>query len=236
MDYNLLELVRKTPGAVSMTELFGLFDTVVNNLQCPMGVAVDLGSNAGKSSFVGSAALSAIFRTDTFHLVDPVYDLTNEEEWKNTFQKTVDNLPWGYCKEKNFKKDLLRKLKKVSKLEHVLYGVTSLTYLKESRNYSYVFIDSDDHQLDLLHQETRMLLEKVMVGGLIFFHDFMGNYVAPGMTADYMVGTGLYEYVDIDWQKAINFVNKYDLEKDNNTWHFKDMANPNFLGCIKRVK
>ena len=233
---SLLAIAQKTPGAVSITELYGLFDTVVNNLQCPMGIAVDLGSNAGKSSLIGSAALSAIFRTDKFHLVDPVYDLTNEAEWKNTFQKTVDNLPWGYCKEKNFKKDLMRKMKKASTLKHVLYGVTSLTYLKESRNYSYVFIDSDDHQLDLLYQEEKMLSDKVMIGGLIFFHDFMGNYVAPGIIATHMVETGMYEFVEIDWQKAISFVNKYDLEKDNNTWHFKDMANPNFLGCIKRVK
>ncbi len=232
----LLKIVQKTPGAISMTEAFGVFDTIMNNLKCSVGIAVDLGSNAGKSSLIGTSALSALNRMDVFHCVDPVYDLNNEKEWANTFQKTADNMPWGICRELDFKKNLLNKLQSVSSLHHTLYGETSLTYLKTPRSFSYVFLDSDDHQLELIMQEVKMLMEQVMVDGLLFFHDFMGNYVAPGMAYEYLVDTGYYEPVHINWDKAIEFVNKYNLEEDNDSWHFKHLENPNFAGCLKRIK
>lgn len=234
---NLLKAVQKIPGAISMTEAFALYHTILNNLEATVtGIAVDLGSNAGKSSIIASTAISDLDRQDEFHLVDPVYDLENENEWKNTIQGSADKMPWPFCRKKTFQRNLKSTLKKYSNLKHVLYGVTSRTYLTIDRVYSYVFIDSDDHQIELVSFEGLAVLHQVCMGGLVFFHDYGGNYIAPGIVYDKMVETKLYEPVEIDWKRAIKFVNVHDLEKDNNSWHFKDMDNPTFLGCLKRVR
>lgn len=233
---NLWRTIQNTPGAVAITEMVGLYNTILDNLNCSNGIAADLGSNAGKSSLAASVALSKLGRNDEFHLVDPIYDLTNQAEWAKTVQKTSDKMPWGFCRRETFQKDLLNKLEKFSSLEHILYGITSLTYLETIRSYSYVFIDSDDHQFELVMWEARRILEQVKIGGLVFFHDFEGNYPTPGMAYEYMIDVGMYKPIEIDWGKAIDYVNKYDLERENDSWHFPNLTNPTFLGCLKRVK
>ena len=228
----LFQDAKKIPGAISMIEAVGIYDTVVRYLKTPGGIAVDFGSHAGKSSIIGAKALSDAGFTDTFYMVDLAYDLDNPE-WETTTQGTADKMPWGYLRDAN---DFIQN----RMLEHYLMvelrGLSSLQFL--SRNIqplAYVFIDSDDHQFDLVMAEVKMLEDSVSPGGLVFFHDFENQYIAPKQAHDYLIGTGKYESIPIDWDAAKRYAEKHKLEEGNDSWHMPGVDYPNFVGCARRL-
>lgn len=232
----LFEHIKKIPGAVSITEMVALYDTIRKNIQCRdrLTVALDLGSHAGKSSCAGSAALSSLGRYDIFLMIDPVYDLGNDEAWKRTVQGSADKMPWGHVREEGFKKRVLENVQKHSSLLHRMYGTYSLHMLEDAANVSYVFIDSDDHQPELVSQEVAKLEDRVLPGGLIFFHDFNNQYHGPRMAYNWLVQRGKYEPIGIDCPSAIQFVQENNLEDGNDSWHMPGEKYPCYIGCVRR--
>jgi len=235
----LFEKAKCVPGAISMTEAYALFDTITKNLsgKTPEAHALDLGSHAGKSSCVAAAALAFLGRAEIFHMVDPVYDLNNEQAWKQTVQGSASRMPWSYCNNVVFKDEVLDLVHSVSGNVPFLHGLSSVDFFRTYPNekYSYVFIDSDDHQPELVLTEVNILQDRVLPGGLVFFHDFKNQYHGPAMAHEWLVRTGKYESIDIDWSTAKSIVNEYRLEVGNNSWHMPGVDNPNFLGVVRRL-
>jgi len=230
----MFEDVKKIPGAISMTESVGIYRTVIGSLQGdPHGVAVDLGSNAGKSSIVGAKALADVGFKGRFFMVDLAYDLMNPE-WKHTTQGDADLMPWGYLREPNAKATIKKRVEKY--YPHVvLAGLSSIQFLSQAKGpVSYAFIDSDDHQVELVHQEVRMLEHLVSPGGLVFFHDFRNQYIGPAKAYEYLISTGKYEAIEIDWKSAIEYAKENKLEDGNDSWHMPGVDFPIFVGCVRR--
>lgn len=230
--------IARTPGAISMTEAWAIYSAIITNLssRVEQGHVLDLGSHAGKSTMVMSAALACLGRAELIHMVDPVYDLNNEQAWRQTIQGTAKNLPWGYCCEPSFKDDVIKRVYEVSSLVPVLHGLSSVDFLaKYDYTFSCVFIDSDDHQPELVMHEARLLENRVKLGGLVFFHDYKNQYVGPYMASEELLKTGKYELVGVNWVTITPFVNEYRLEENNNSWHMPGVANPNFVGILRRI-
>ncbi len=234
---DILNYVKKIPGALSVTEMVCLYFTLSQYFSLKVGVTLDLGSHAGKSACIASAAFGLWDKNISFFLIDPLYDLENETAWKNTTQGCVENIPWNYCKEENFKEEVKKRIVEFSQnvVPHLI-GLTSLQFFNQStiKEFDYVFIDSDDHQKELILKEVDYLKDKISLGGLIFFHDFNNQYVGPIQAYDYLLGTGHFEMILLDWNKALDFVKQGDLEKNNSSWHMPGEEYPTYLGCLRR--
>ena len=249
MDNKLevLQSIKEVPGAVSTAEMMAVYDTITKYLICPKGglsFALDFGSHAGKSSIVGAAALSNIGRKDMFCMIDPVYDLSNESAWKHTIQGSSDKMPWGYCRKETFKEDVRKRVVRHTDLGVRLIGQTSIKFLEDLSDVavSYVFIDSDDHQIELIMREVELLETMVMVGGIIMFHDFENQYTSPATAANWLVAGGNYEKLSIDWDYILTYVKAVSLEIGNDTWQNPNADRtkvdeiPNFVGAVRRIK
>lgn len=236
-----LNTVRRTPGAISMTEAVGLYNTITLHLnpQLPAGTAVDLGAHAGKSSMVAARALTSLKRNDVFCCIDLLYDLTNEA-WKNTVQGSSENLPWPHAKHPNFGGIVEKRVQNSCELPVGTFGMSSLQFLtlpkvKEKADIIYAFVDTDDHETDLVMAEVEALCGLIVPGGLVFFHDFENQFIGPKTAHQAMIATGKFEDVPINWDDAIAFAKEYDLETNNDSWHiYEDVPFPTFIGCCKR--
>ena len=224
-------VVKNIPGAISMTEAVGIYDTIATHLKSCTGVAADLGAHAGKSSIAGAKALLDAGFKRPFYMVDLAYDLDNPE-WRTTVQGSADKMPWGYLKDSD--KIIKRAMQHYPKCE--LMGSSSLQFLANPHlAISYVFIDADDHQVDLVMAEVKKLEDIVLPGGLVFFHDFENQYIGPAQAHAYLIDTGKYENISIDWDSAKAYVKKNKLEEGNVSWHMPGMDFPAFVGCARRL-
>jgi len=100
--------------------------------------------------------------------------------------------------------------------------------------YSYVFVDSGSHQDGLPMQEVKLLENIVVQDGIIAFHDFDSQFKEVREAYDYLVSTGKYEPININWQEIVEYVNANNLEDGNNSWHHTELKNPCFIGAVKR--
>jgi len=230
----------KVNGAVSTTELAGIVLTAAKEMKSQnMGIAVDFGSHAGRSSMAGVLGLSSHLEVVDFFMVDLLYDLTNPE-WENTTQKHTDNIPWGYAKAKGFIETVYNRVEKYrGNFDIFLMGKSSLQFLRglktSNTRYNYVFIDSDDHQEELVMEEVKELEDKMNQGGLIFFHDFRNQYIGPQKAYVYLRNTGKYEEVLIDWEAAKKLAIESGTVEDPNSWHMPGVEFPCFVGCLRRI-
>lgn len=236
MNYEtVFEEAYNTPGAVSVTELFGLNATILSYLEAREGIAVDLGSHAGRSSMVAAKVLSDKNRKDHFNLVDLVYDLKNGD-WGFSILKSADNMPWRYVRDEFFMGNILQKMECHSDLNIRLLGLSSRQFfaLNRGKKFSYVFIDSDDHQVDLVLYEAKELENSMLKGGLIFFHDYRNQYRGPSEALEYLISTDKYEEIGISWENAIEETKKSELIHDKFSWHMPGVEFPTYLGCVRR--
>lgn len=170
----------------------------------PDGVWIELGSYKGKSAI---SAASILDRKRLLHMVDPIYadhNISNE----------VFGIVSKYC-------------------DPVLVQEGSPDVLSRFEEYSYVFVDSGDHQ-SLPMIEVKILEDKMCVGGIVCFHDFNSQFLQVREAYDYLLGTGKYEEIKIDWDAIVNYVRENDLEKGNNSWHHNELDFPCFVGALKR--
>lgn len=221
------DIFKKTPGALSVCESISIYWL---GTQVKSGACIDIGSNAAK------AAMSAAhgIQNGSLIMVDPIYDLTNLEAWKHSIQGHPDNLACGYASEPDFKDKVKDRIINVSDMTPALQGDYSLSALNKFSDYGYVFLDSDDHQEELVMSEVKLIEDKMIQGGIIAFHDFQNQYHAPKMGYDYLLATGKYEPIEIPWEEIVEYVKENDLEKGNDSWHMKDVEFPCFVGAVKR--
>lgn len=174
-------------------------------LQAPQGLYLELGSHKGKSGM--SAALG--LKKGLFILVDPIF----EDE---KLAKSVRDL---------VKTDLIS----VSDIADY-----STNIIQNYDNLSYVFVDSGSHADGLPMQEIKMLEDRVKSGGIIAFHDFNSQFYEVREAYDYLISTGKYEEIPIDWPVIVNYVRENNLEAGNNSWHHNETEFPCFVGAVKR--
>lgn len=75
----------------------------------------------------------------------------------------------------------------------------------------------------------------MLPGGLVFYHDFKNQYKGPRRAYKYLVSTGKYEAVPIDWGFAEKIAKEYQLEENNDSWHMPGVEFPAFIGCARRL-
>lgn len=241
--FGIIEKAKTVPGAISVTEMMVIYKAVVDYLKVPLDLkleAVDLGSHAGKSSMIGSAALHKLGRKDRFCMVDLIYN-TNDPEWWDTYQgneakkagvNVKECIPWPIANDPKKLDKILIAHNSVSGLRAVVYGQSSLNFLSQHKGpFSYVFIDTDDHRPDLVVREAEAIINKVEHGGLVFFHDY-GNYPGPVAAGLWLKKSGKYEELDLDWTWASILVKSYSLDGGNDSWAPPEHKH---VGCFRRL-
>jgi len=198
------DIFRSTDGALSCTEAVAIMNLAA---QAPNGIRIEFGTFHGKSAL--SAATS--FKDGWFCLVDPLFS------------------------------DTMLSTKVVSDVYSMANNVSikaiddySTNVIKRFGKLSYVFVDSGSHQDGLPMQEVKLLEDMVVDGGIIAFHDWNSQFKEVKEASDYLVSTGKYEYIPINWQEIIAYVNENNLEEGNLSWHHNELRNPCFIGAVKR--
>lgn len=226
-----IEKFKATPGAFSVSESIALMNITSQVIE---GNFIECGSNAGKSGMSAAYGLPK----GKFYMIDPIFDLTNLEAWKHTIQGHPDNLAWGYAADKGFKTEVEERIIFASngRVNPILCGTFSEQEIPKHDNYSYAFIDSDNHQPERVNAELELLIPRMVSGGIIAFHDFNNQYIAPQEAHKKLISTGDYEDIDIDWEAIFDYVRENNLEEGNNSWHqYPELPHPpNFIGALKR--
>lgn len=203
----LIDIFKKTNGAMSVTEMFALYNIV---LDAPHGVYCELGVAYGKSATVMVAAM----RGNEIVLVEPEFSEPNR-------LKEVTELI-GQAANRNI-------------LCLPIAGY-STDVLPDMGQFAYVLIDSGSHQDGLPMTEVKMLEDKMLPGGIIAFHDWKSQFSEVMDAYNYLLSTGKYDEVPIPWQQIVEAVNGENLEDGNVSWHHNELKNPCFLGALKRKK
>lgn len=198
---------KSTNGALSCCESIAIMN--VASL-APEGNFLELGVAEGKSAM--SAAL--VMNTGVFYLVDPVLEPTLMVEVNNKITETAKRHIRSSCYA-GYSTDFLR--------------------LMDDTKYAYVFVDSGSHGDGLPMQEVKLLEDRMLMGGIIAFHDFRSQFVEVEQAYNYLLSTGKYEEVPIDWGNIVAFVRELDLEKGNTSWHHTELDFPCFVGALKKI-
>lgn len=205
-----LEKLKATNGALSVAESIAVMN-IASQVPKHNAIWAEFGVYNGKS------AMSAVYGgvAHEFHLVEP------------EFEKTIPI------------SSVTERISSVTRSKTILIYMIgeSVGYLNgTNHNFSYVFVDSGSHQDGLPMAEAKLLEDRMARGGIIAWHDFGNQFREPKEAAEYLVSTGKYEWIDINWQPIFDFVNENDLEKDNQSWHqYPELPHsPNFVGAIKR--
>ncbi len=226
-----VDLFKKTQGAFSVSESIALMNLTAT---VPEGYNfIEAGSNAGKSSMSAAYGLPK----GKLYMIDPIFDLTNREAWEHTIQEKPENLAWGYVNEDGFNEGVKNRVMFSSncRVEPILLGSYSEKELPKYGKYSYVFIDSDNHQFERVFAEIKIVEDMVVEGGIIAFHDFGNQYISPMQAHQYLIWTGKYENVPIDWQGIFDYVRANNMETDNDTWHHAGSNEfPCYVGAVRR--
>jgi hypothetical protein len=170
------------------------------------GVWAEFGSYKGKS------AISAAYPLESkkeFVLVDPEF------------------------KDSDFAEEVIRLTRKY--FDPLLISDYSTNIIPRFHNYAYAFIDSGDHGEELVSSEVLAIEDRVMSGGIIAFHDLDNQFTAVRRWYDYLLGTGKYAEIPINWAQIFDYVRGRNLEEGNMSWHEKGSEEfPKFVGALKR--
>lgn len=199
------KVFKETNGALSCTEAVAIMNIAADVKS--NGWYIELGVAYGKSAMAAAYSL----RDGTFFLVDPEFS-------DNDRRRQVSKSVWGI-------NDSM-----------VLCQVADISTNEIPKHdyYDYVFVDSGSHQDGLPMIEVRLLEDRVVQGGIIAFHDFKSQFIEVEEAYNYLLGTGKYEEIKINWQEIIDYVNENNLEKGNTSWHHNELRNPCFVGALKR--
>lgn len=200
------KIFKETNGALSCTEAVAIAN-IASQAPNNDGWAIELGTHKGKSAMSAMLGLKGCF----FMLLDPIFD----------DNKVIE--------------EVFNNIKDVNKTINLKFSpILSTDFLPHLAPYSYVFVDSGSHQDGLPMKEVKLLEDNVVQGGIIAFHDWNSQFSEVKEASDYLVGTGKYEYIDINWDKIISYVNENNLEDGNQSWHHNELKNPCFVGAVKR--
>lgn len=198
----------ETKGAFSCAEALALFNITS---QAEQGDFIELGSHRGRSSICIASGMPSVSR---LFLVEP--------EFKNT--------EWS--------QDVLTKVMRWMPKNNLLqgYGAGSLDVLPLFNEISFCFIDSGTHSDDLVMNESKMLEDRVISGGVIAYHDKGSQFTKVDEAYEYLLSTGKYDAITIDWESIFLYVKENDLQDGELSWHkYPDLPHPpNFLGALRR--
>ena len=205
------DVFKETPGAFSIAEAVALIN--ISN-QAPEGIFIEFGSHKGKSSQCIAYGIGNNNFNKTLLLVEPEF---SDNGWM---------------------KDVMRKLWCFMPLDKfVPLANTSLDVLKSNSDISFCFVDSGTHSDDLVMNETKMLEDKIISGGIIAYHDCFSQFTKVTEAYEYLLSTGKYEEIKINWQEIFDYLKENNIsEDDNNSWHkYPELPHPpNFIGALKR--
>jgi predicted O-methyltransferase YrrM len=200
--HSLLEQFKNTHGAMSVAEGIALYNIT---LASPHGIYLELGSHRGKSSQMIAAAMDD---SSELILVEPEFE---DDEWRRGVSDLI--------------------LKTNRKIEKTLISGYSLDVIPSHNRYAFVFVDSGVHD-DMVTDECKLLEDRVVGGGVIAFHDFRNQFTAVERAYNYMLGTGKYEEIEINWPLIL----RENREEGNTSWHqYPELGHaPNFIGALRR--
>ena len=100
---------------------------------------------------------------------------------------------------------------------------------------SFVFLDSGDHSYELCRAECDIVAPRIVQGGIIAFHDLNSQFKGVRQCYDELLATGEFEEVKIPWDDILKEVILGRLEDGNQTYHHTELANPMFLGALRKL-
>lgn len=204
----LWERFKRTNGAFSCCEAIALYNIC---LEAPEGTYIELGTFHGKSAMIASAALKA----GCFTLVDPIFSDT----------KIAADVFFNVRNAAGFDKTFVIGC----------VGDFSTNIIPKFGELAYVFVDSGSHGEGLPMQEVKMLEDMVVSGGIVAFHDFRSQFVEVEEAYNYLLSTGKYQEIKIDWQPIVDHVLQNNIEEGNDTWHHTETKTPCYLGALLKV-
>jgi hypothetical protein len=204
------EIFKSTPGALSTTEAIAIMNIAA---QAPKGIFLELGSHKGKSSQCIALIVSFLKEEGTFIAVEPEF---TDENWKQPFVGTISRM----LPESGFG----------------WWSKYSTEMIHEYDELSFCFVDSGTHSDDLVMNETKMLDDRMISGGIIAYHDCFSQFTKVTEAYEYLLSTGKYEPIEINWQEIFDYVAEHNLEEGNNSWHqYPELPHPpNFVGALRR--
>lgn len=200
--HSQLERFKKTNGAMSVAEGIALYNI---SLSAPDGIYLELGSHKGKSSQMIATAMKP---SSELVLVEPEFE---DNGWKfGVVNLLMDS--------------------NISIGKRLVAGY-SLNVIPEYDRLAFVFVDSGVHD-DMVMEESKMLEDRIVQGGIIAYHDYKNQFTAVERAFDYMLSTGKYEEIEINWPLIL----REDREDGNQSWHqYPELGHaPNFIGALKR--
>lgn len=225
---------KEIQGAISVTEAAHLY-LILSEFRVTMSFeyAADLGAHAGKSTSIASYALGN--SCANFFLVDPLYDKDNPDVWKSTTGTSSRNY---YFDQNDYNNTILNRAKEFNpNMNFFLEGIPSEEFLNKCPMLGYCFVDTDDHNATIIGKEIALLKEKMLIGGILAFHDYGNQFVPIYEAANGLVKSGLFEMVKPDMDEVNKLVDLVGGEKGNDSWHIYDsIPRPNFVGCFRRIK
>lgn len=205
------EQFKATNGALSVTEAIAIMNLAD---MAPRGRYLECGTFHGKSAMAALIGLKDYEGNDMvdFILVDPIFE--NHEVVKQVMENiSVCDKNMGYAFESSYSTDEIPK----------------------HDDYCYCMIDSGSHQDGLPMQEARLLEDRMVQGGIMVWHDWNSQFKEVKEATDYLVGTGKYEYVPINWNEIVEYVRENDLESGNQSWHHSELDFPQFVGAVRKL-
>lgn len=176
-------------------------------LSCEQGIFLELGSHKGKSSMVIASAMPTV---SSLVLVEPEFQ---NKEWS---QEVISNVS------------------KYTKNSVIGMASFSLNVIPLYNELSFCFVDSGLHD-DMVLEEVKLLEDRILPNGVIALHDFLNQFTAVERAYNYLVSTGKYEPITIDWNPIFDYVRATDLEANNVSWHESgSMEFPCFVGAVRR--
>ena len=202
------DVFKKTPGAFSSAESLALMNICKKVVS--RGTYMELGVYRGKSTLSALQGLNDGF----FILVDPVFE--DEEVIREVVGTLAQANP--QCVQLNFVANY------------------STNVIPQQEHLAFVFVDSGSHD-ETVFDEVKMLEDRMVPGGIIAFHDFRNQFVSVEGAYNYLLGTGKYEEILIDWEEIFKYVEENGTEHGNQSWHvYPDLGHPpNFVGALRRI-
>ena len=201
------KVFKETPGALSTAEALCIIQIAA---MVEGDNFIELGVNRGKSALAASQSLPE----GKFYLIEP--EFSNEDWHREVVNKVFRNAENHISPE----------------------GVAdySVNVLEKYAPYSWLFWDSGEHGGEVLKKETELIENAIVPGGIICSHDIGNQFHQQKEAMDYLVSTGKYEWIPIDWNPIFDYVKEHSLEDNNNSWHvYPELPHPpNFVGAVKR--
>lgn len=202
------KVFKETNGALSCAEAVSIMNLAALAPTGEKGIAIEAGTYHGKSAMAAAYGLKSI---GEFWLVDPIFeDEVLAEQVSSKVLNAGESVYGVVCFEKS-----------------------SVEVIPSFDKYVWAFVDSGDHQ-SLPMIEVKLFEDRIVQGGIIAFHDWQSQFLEVMYAYNYLLGTGKYEEVHINWQEIVEYINREGIEDGNKTWHHTELQNPCFVGALRK--